>query len=109
MQYFQIHYAEPSKRLTLELAQELDSKIEKKSQMRRPAADHPLFEAYRDNNAIPQDTFDRNYYKQPVMTEPLGEPMFYRIDRKDPLTKAAIQELRTSRLHMWHAGGKQQI
>ncbi len=110
MQYFHVHFAQPSKRLTLELARELDSKIEQKSQIRSPPSNHPLFESYPDLNAIPQDFFDRNYYKQPVMTEPHGEPMFYRIDRKDPLTKLTVDKLRRSRLHMWDAGReKQQI
>jgi hypothetical protein len=102
MQYFQTHFTDPSKRLTLELAKELDTKIEELDSSRR----HPLSEPFgeKETNVIPQDSFDRNYYKQPVLTEPHGEPMYYRIERQDSLTKTTRDKLRGSRLHMWRPG-----
>ncbi len=101
MSYFRTHFADPSQRLTLELAMELDEKIREQTDLGRTPS-HSLLSPFQDNCRIPQDGFDRNYYKQPVMTEPHGEPMFYRIDRQDPMTTTVRQRLRNGRLHMWY-------
>ena len=50
---------------------------------------------------IPQDSFDPKYYRQPVITEPASEPLYYRIDRQDKLTKETRQKLKKNRLHVW--------
>lgn len=91
MNYFQNHYIKPSKRLTLELARELDAKVE--------AAISPFNS--NESNILPEESFDKKFYKQPVMTESYGEPMFYRIERRDTLTIAARQKIRNTRLHLW--------
>lgn len=43
---------------------------------------------------IPQESFDPDYYRQPVMTEPYGEPLFYRMDTQDAMTRKVRERLR---------------
>lgn len=104
MHYFQTEFNNPSKRLTLELARELDDKIQGLASSRSPPSLNlsSEFERSPGEPEVPQDTFNRKFYKQPVMTEAGSEPMFYRIDRKDPLTKATRDQLQSTRIHMWH-------
>jgi hypothetical protein len=92
--YFRHHYELPSKRLTLELAMEIDDKIKERAENRGKKHRGP-------ENSIPQDSFDPNYYKQPVMTEPDGEPLFYRIERQDSMTKKVRENLKRKQLHVW--------
>ena len=102
MKYFETNFVEPSRRLTLELARELDEKMEELARSRPPPQQHPIFGTLLEQNILPQDTFDKRFYKQPVMTEPYGEPMFYRFGKQDPMTKDTRKKLKQSRLHMWH-------
>lgn len=95
MIYFRNHYVKPSKRLTLELAMELDNKIQERKEYRKSQ------KIYDKKVTIPQDSFDPTYYKQPVMTEPDGEPLFYRIDRQDNMTKEVREKLKRNQLHVW--------
>ncbi len=98
MAYFKNHYVKPSKRLTLEFAMQLDAKIRERAE-RKNASKH------KSKISIPQDSFDPNYYRQPVMTEPDGEPLFYRIDRQDSMTKTIRSKLKQrKRLHLWNSG-----
>ena len=73
---------------------ELDDKIKERSESRRTSK-------YLSKVTIPQDSFTENYYTQPVMKEGDGEPLFYRIDRQDKMTKEVRQKLKRSRLHVW--------
>ncbi len=96
MRYFRNHYVKPSKRLTLELAMQLDEKIMETAEGRSENSKY-----FYKKTTIPQDTFDPNYYRQPVMTEPSGEPLFYRMERQDDMTKQVRKKLKRSRLHVW--------
>ena len=82
MGYFRNHYCYPSKRLTLELAMQLDEKIQETAEGRNHSS-----KFFYKKTSIPQDSFDPNYYRQPVMTEPDGEPLFYRMERQDKMTQ----------------------
>jgi len=97
MNYFKVHYAEPSNRLTLERAMELDglvAKVELASSPRRRKTASIL---------IPQDSFSSDHYKQAVLTEKHSEPLFYREDREDELTVEAREKLSGGlRANMWH-------
>lgn len=95
MIYFRNHYMKPSKRLTLELAMELDRKIEERAAFRNTS------KYFAKNASIPQDSFKPNYYSQPVMTERDGIPLFYRIDRQDKMTLEVREKLKRNELHVW--------
>ena len=95
MIYFRNHYVKPSKRLTLELAMELDKKIEERAEFRSTS------KYFAKGATIPHDSFDPNYYKQPVLTETDGTPLFYRIQKQDEMTKKVREELKRSQLHVW--------
>ncbi len=87
MNYFRTNFAEPSKRLTLERAMELD---EHTTRVERTAS--PL-RRRRKGIAIPQDSFSREHYKQPVLTEKHNVPRFYRVGETDALTVEAREKL----------------
>ncbi len=75
---------------------ELDKKIKGIKKKRKDTSQH-----LEKKPAIPHDKFDKNYYKQPVMTEPDGEPLFYRIDRQDEITKEVREKLKRNELYVW--------
>lgn len=89
MYHFRVHYAEPSKRLTLERAMQLDDEFRQ-------------IEIEGDNcktSGPPQKYFSKDHYKQPVLTEKFGQPMFYRQGVNDTLTletRAALKDAFTS-------------
>ena len=99
--YFHTKYAKPSKKLTLERAFELDDKIGTfiSSPTKGVRPDTPT----RRGAVPPQIGFSSDYYKQPVLTEPPGEPLPYRSGRDDPMTKEARVRLAQNRIHMWSA------
>ena len=101
MKYFETNFVEPSRRLTLELARELDEQMEEIAKSRPPSQPHSMLGGGHES-VLPQDTFDKRFYKQPVMTESYGEPMFYRFGKQDPMTKEIRKKLKMTRLHMWH-------
>lgn len=104
MRYFRSHFINPSKSLSLELARELDVKIERIALSRQSSQhEYPLSQPFLEKHLLPQDSFKRNYYKQPVMTEAYGVPMFYRIERKDPLTESTRERISKNRWHMWNS------
>ncbi len=56
---------------------------------------------------IPQASFTRDHYKQPILREKHGAPFFYRLENEDELTKEARKQLSGSdRQDMW-IGNKQ--
>merc|ERR1740136_285955 len=95
--YFNVKYAQPSKKLTLERAFELDDKIGTfiASPSRKVRADTPS----RKGVTPPQVGFSSDYYRQPVLTEPIGEPLPYRSGRDDPMTTEARVKLARNRIH----------
>jgi hypothetical protein len=89
MYHFRVHYAEPSKRLTLERAMQLDEEFRTISS-----------KGHRKNKkGPPQDNFSKDHYKQPVLTEKFGEPMFYRHGIEDELTLEARATLQKAFLN----------
>ena len=96
MKFFKHHYNNPSRRLTLELARELDDKLENISSS-------AINISLQTASLRPQETFDANFYKQPVMTEGLGEPMYYRMGKRDKLTGIAKTKIRSNRLQIWQS------
>jgi len=102
--YFNVKYAQPSKKLTLERAFELDDKIGTfiASPSRKVRADTPS----RKGVTPPQVGFSSDYYRQPVLTEPIGEPLPYRSGRDDPMTTEARVKLARNRIHMWSADSR---
>lgn len=99
--YFESHYINPGRQLTLELARELDEKMDSISTPRKTVQDQHHVTPQK-KKFLPQDTFDKKFYKQPVMTELTGEPRFYRMDRQDPVTAGVRDRLKRSRLRMWY-------
>ncbi len=98
MRYFRIHFAEPSKRLTLERAMELDAHTKKVIER----IDSPS-KRKSQGVRIPEDNFKHEHYKQPVLTEKHSEPRFYRIGEIDPLTVEAREKLSSgTRSDLWY-------
>jgi len=82
--YFSEQYAEPSRKLTLERAIELDENS-----------------SVRKGDSPPQVVFNCDYYKQPILTESSDEPLPYRSNRDDQMTVEARLKLAQDRMHMW--------
>jgi len=99
MHYFRVHYAEPSNRLTLERAMELDKQVAAVEASNSPRRRKKSF------MMIPKDSFDGDHYKQPVLTEKHSQPLFYRADREDELTLEARDKLGESggRADRWYS------
>jgi len=87
MNYFRVNYAEPSNRLTLERAMELDKQVAAVEESTSPDR------RQETSIVIPNDSFTGDHYKQPVLTEKHSEPLFYRADREDELTLEARDKL----------------
>jgi hypothetical protein len=90
MYYFRVHYAEPSKRLTLERAMQLDERFRNMSSENHKNS---------QRKGPPQNYFSKDHYKQPVLTEKFGEPLFYRHEVEDELTLEARATLREAFLN----------
>merc|ERR1712038_1169013 len=100
MNYFKVHFANPSTRLTLERAKDIDELIRSYAQN---ASSPRLLQ-------IPQASFSKDHYKQPILTEKYGTPFFYRLEREDVLTKEARRRLRSGdRSEMWTERRRQNI
>jgi len=100
MNWFRIHFAEPSNRLTLERAKDLDEQVRIQGQKADP----------ENNPLIPQNSFNKDHYKQPILTEKHGRPFFYRLGREDELTKQARLRLSGGeRADMWMGLDSKQI
>ena len=75
MNYLNLNFSEPSKRLALERAISLD-------------------EYTRVMESPPSSNFSREHYKQPVLTELRGEPFFYRSHVEDAETLDILAKVR---------------
>ena len=63
-----------------------------------------------NNPLIPQNSFNKDHYKQPILTEKHGRPFFYRLGREDELTKQARLRLSGGeRADMWMGLDSKQI
>lgn len=94
MRYFRRHYAEPSNRLSLERAIQRDLLSDLKTSIRQRTRNYAGL-AMEDTRI----KFDKNHYKQPILTEKAMEPIVYRRDREDPTTKGkqrVVSRLRSS-------------
>ncbi len=139
MNYFRVHFAQPSNRLTLERvsshhhrhrhkASKVQDRIHYECITRlliflsltshshfipffhsAQAKDlDELVSSYAQNPTssrlmqIPQASFTRDHYKQPILTEKHGVPFFYRLEAEDELTNEARKKLSGSdRQDMW--------
>ena len=92
MQHFRTHYAEPSLRLSLERAIELDYIADIKASSAQTISGHSPNTA-AENLA---KTFSADYYRQPVLTVAADYPLPYRrADDIDELTASVLNELRS--------------
>lgn len=93
MRYFRKHYAVPSTRLSMERAMECDRVADIRASVSRNSPS-----AVRGWGAEEsRNRFNKNAYRQPVLTEPSAEPMTYRRGKRDHLTSEA--ELQLNRLN----------
>jgi hypothetical protein len=89
MKYFGNKYAEPSKLLSLERAREYDRLFIIEEASREASGS-----ATDDNEVTRQRQFDKDAYRQPVLTELATEPLSYRKGLQDPETLKVCQQLR---------------
>jgi hypothetical protein len=95
MRYFRIHYADPSKLLSLERAREYDRVSEYDDD--NGASPRQGFGSPRNGIESRRRNFDRNSYRQPVLTERVVVPLPYRRGKDDELTVQARELLRRIR------------
>lgn len=89
MNYFERKYAEPSKLLSLERAREYDRLFNLEEASRNGA------DAGKDTSALGRRRkFDKDAYRQPVLTELATEPLSYRKGLQDPETEKVCEQLR---------------
>ncbi|GKY92356.1 hypothetical protein MPSEU_000206500 [Mayamaea pseudoterrestris] len=87
MNYFERKYAAPSKLLSLERAREYDRLIVLEEEVHHGAADLTDLTGRRRK-------FDKDAYRQPVLTELATEPLSYRKGLQDPETQKVCDQLR---------------
>ena len=94
MQTFKKHYADPSKVLSLERAREYDrvADAEDDPNTTRPAGGMGL-DSPRNGFDSRRRNFDKNCFRQPVLTERVVEPLPYRRGKDDEMTKQARELL----------------
>ena len=94
MQTFKKHYADPSKVLSLERAREYDrvADAEDDPNTPRPAGGMGL-DSPRNGFDSRRRNFDKNCFRQPVLTERVVEPLPYRRGKDDEMTKQARELL----------------
>eukprot|EP00934_Nitzschia_sp_Nitz4_P006176 Nitzschia sp. Nitz4//scaffold4_size323378//84551//88052//NITZ4_000640-RA/size323378-snap-gene-0.407-mRNA-1//1//CDS//3329553339//6166//frame0 len=93
--YFSQHYAKPSTRLSLERAREYDRVSEVVALHEVPARE--LFKrkgAPELGVAARRSQFDKNSYRQPVLTEPPMTPMHYRRGHPDTITEEVATSIK---------------
>lgn len=88
MNYFGNKYAEPSKLLSLERAREYDRLFE----MEDPDGEKAVPD--QDNDIASRRKFNKDAYRQPVLTELASEPLTYRKGLEDPETQKVQSHLR---------------
>jgi hypothetical protein len=90
MNYFKVNYAETSKQLSLERAIELDHLLD---QRLCNTLDEKGITTCSSDQTL-KHIFSSSYYKQPLLTEKMGEPLYHRRGVKDALTKQVKDMLR---------------
>jgi Calcium-dependent channel, 7TM region, putative phosphate len=100
MQYFRNHYADPSKLLSMERAREYD----RISELDDEGASGSVSSGLLGSPGSPKNglesrkvNFDKNSYRQPVLTERVIEPLPYRRGRDDEMTVQTRELLRRIR------------
>lgn len=90
MQYFRIHYADPSKLLSLERAREYDRMAEYDEDLNPSnppsASSSSLLGSPRNGIESRRQNFDKNSYRQPVLSEKDIQPLPYRRGINDEMT-----------------------
>jgi hypothetical protein len=98
--YFQTTYVEPSKRLSLERAREYDRLSALREERKSPdspvsATGSGAAASFDHGVEVRRKKFDKNNYRQPVLTELATEPWNYRRAMpEDPETEAVRRQLR---------------
>jgi len=89
MRYCDMHFAEPSKRLSLERAREYDrvSDVRAKSRYNRN-------DEMGSGHEVRRSQFNKDCYRQPVLTQKALVPKAYRRGQTDPLTLDCCQKLK---------------
>jgi len=90
MNYFKVNYAEPSKKLSLERAIELDHMLD---QRLSSTLDENGINTCSSDETL-RNIFSSSYYKQPLLTAKMGEPLYHRRGVKDGLTRQVKDTLR---------------
>ena len=90
MRYFKHHYADPSKLLSMERAREYDRVAECEDEV---PASPGLMGSPRNGIESRRRNFDKNSYRQPVLTETVIEPLPYRRGKIDEMTMQARELL----------------
>lgn len=90
MQYFQRTYADPSTRLSLERAREYDRVSSVQAAEAAGLAEATFDYGCESRN----ESFDKNAYRQPVLTELATEPWYYRRGHEDLETESIRHQLR---------------
>jgi len=108
MRYFKKHYAEPSKLLSMERAREYDRVADELDDPSTPLGRGldigNLMGSPRNGIESRRRNFDKDSYRQPVLTEQIIEPLPYRRGKTDEMTVQACELLaRIRRLADEHA------
>ncbi|CAJ1948545.1 unnamed protein product [Cylindrotheca closterium] len=89
MRYCDNHFADPSKRLSLERAREYDRVSDMRAKSRYNRDDE-----MGSGNEVRRTQFNKDCYRQPVLTQKALVPKAYRRGQTDPLTFDCCQKLK---------------
>ena len=92
MRTFKQHYADPSKVLSLERAREYDRVADAEDDPTTPSASGGL-DSPRNGFDSRRRNFDKNCFRQPVLTDSVVEPLPYRRGKDDEMTVQARELL----------------
>ena len=122
MRYFRMHYADPSKMLSLERAREYDRMSEYDDDQQGGSGSSSGLMGSPSLPGSPRNglesrkvNFDKNSYRQPVLTERVIEPLPYRRGRDDEMTVQArellsrIRGLADQQAHRQHRNGNPKL
>lgn len=95
MRYFRIHYADPSKLLSMERAREYDrvSEYDDDDDVINTSSQSGLLSSPRNGIDSRRQNFDKNSYRQPVLFERVIDPLPYRRGQTDEMTEQARELL----------------
>lgn len=94
MRTFKQHYADPSKVLSLERAREYDRVADAEDDPTTPSASGGMgLDSPRNGFDSRRRNFDKNCFRQPVLTDSVVEPLPYRRGKDDEMTVQARELL----------------